>query len=295
VVGQVEALEKSTGIRVALPPSSGPGPVLVELEYAVPASRARGAWHPPKLVGDAVVQQTLWEVRLPWNLAAVGVPTGWCDENEWHWDVYVWKRRPWMAPGVLASWAGVSTARASTEGDSKGDSHGYLFGRAGGPTDLSITVASRALLVAVCSGTVLAVGALLILVWRPPGRLIWVAVPAFILAVAALLHPSVTFLAVQSGMVGVVLTASIALMQKFFVGRRSGPVAYGDPNGRAAGVAPGSTLSRTVGVGSDDSTAIRVRPVSTMDYLPTPPASSGAEAGTGSSRSEPSTRGGAAP
>jgi hypothetical protein len=36
-----------------------------------------------------------------------------------------------------------------------------------------------------------------------------------------------------------------------------------------------SSLDRAAAVGSDDSTAIRVRTPSTMDYLPSPPAGSG--------------------
>ena len=168
------------------------------------------------------------------------------------------------------------------------------FWRSGSPADLPVTVASRALLVAVCSGLVLMVGGVLVLAWRPPVRLVGIVVALLGVAVATLVHPSVTFLAVQSGMVGVVLTVSIVVMQRLIEGRRGEPAVYVDPNGRAA-LAPGSTLSRAAVVGSDDPTAIRVRSVSTMDFVPAPPAPPVKTSETASSRSGPAARGGAAP
>jgi hypothetical protein len=80
-----------------------------------------------------------------------------------------------------------------------------------------------------------------------------------------LVQPSVTFLAVQSAMLGVLLTLLTALMQRLVHRRRPRPV-FGEPGGIGGPVATGSTVSRTVGVGSDDSTAIRVRPSSTVDH-----------------------------
>lgn len=296
-VSEVETLPGTGGVRIAIPPSVGRGPVLVELDYTTPPARARGPWSAPRLIGAGVVQQTLWEVRLPASRALVGVPEGWSDENEWYWDVYVWKRRPWTSPAGLSAWVGGHAAGAAGDAEARRDGHAYLFGRPGPATDLPLTVASRALLVASCSGVVLAVGGLLILVWRPSARLAAVAVPLLGLAVAALVHPTVTLLAVQSGMVGVVLTALVALMQRLVGRRRYGPGIFGEPNQRNAGAAPGSALSRGVGVGSDDSTAIRVRTASTLDYVVTASDPAGGEAATapGSSRSEPAARGGAGP
>jgi hypothetical protein len=270
----------------------------VEVDYTVPPAQARGAWLPPRLAGGGIVQQTLWDVRVPWNQAVVGVPSGWSDENDWHWDVYVWKRRPWMSHAALAAWVGAPAAQGSGSGVAEpgGEGHGYLFGRPGGPEPLPVTVAPRALLVAVCSGLVLMAGAFLVLGRRPVPGLAWVAAMGLGLSVAALVHPALTFQALQSGEVGLLLAALVALLHRLVGGRRDGAGVYGDPSGRNAGLVPGSTLSRTPGVGSDDSTAIRVRPVSTMDYVVTaapPPPVEGAA--PGSSRSEAAARGGAGP
>ena len=106
---------------------------------------------------------------------------------------------------------------------------------------------------------------------------------AFGVSVAALVHPSLTLQAAQSAMVGVLLTALVALMQRL-VGGRHRPALLGDPTGRASGLAPGSSLGLAVGAGSDDSTAIRPRPVSTMDYVVPPPAPPSGESVPGSTR-----------
>ena len=142
----------------------------------MPAAKASGGVGAPALLDGGVVQQTLWEVRIPWSEAVVGVPAGWTDENEWYWDAYVWKRRPWKTSAGLAVGSAVRppapapTAGTDADADPRGDYHSYLFGRPGGPAGLPLRIASRAWLVAVCSGSVLAVGGLLILVWRPPVR-----------------------------------------------------------------------------------------------------------------------------
>jgi hypothetical protein len=266
-VRQVEQPARGQGMRIRLPGRVWNGPLEVALEYSVPRSRAGTAWAPPVLEG-AVVEQTFWEVQLPWSRALVGVPGGWSDENEWYWDVYVWKRRPWRDVAELSVGGAGAQGRWRSGADARpgpGDDHSYLFSRAGAPTSLTVFIVPRAWLVAVCSGSVLAVGGFFILVWRPSVKLVWVAGLVLGLSVAALTHPSVTFLAVQSGMVGLLLTALVALMQRAVEGRRS--AAYSDPSSRTPSLVPGSSLHHTIGAGSDDSTAIRARPVSTMDYV----------------------------
>ena len=150
------------GYRSELPAESRSKPVLVEIEYQVPADRTGSAWLPPELHEGAVVLQTLWEVQIPWSQALVGVPDGWADENEWYWDLYVWKRRPWRSFARLVAWVAGAAPQASSLDDVLGEeqdgSHGYLFGRAGPPVALRPWVVSRAWLVAICSGSVLLLG-----------------------------------------------------------------------------------------------------------------------------------------
>ena len=309
IVAKVQQLASGDGIKVDFPANMGSGPILVELEYSLPAAKTGKTWIPPKL-REGVVQLVRWEVRLPWSQAVVGVPDGWSDENEWYWDSYVWKRRPWMAPSALAAWVAgpveksrgllSSNSLNATESDLQGDYHGYLFSRPGDPVDLPITVASRAWLVGICSGSVLAVGGLLILVWHPSIRLVWLASLVFGLSIASLLHPSVTFLAVQSAMIGVVLTALVALMQRIVERRRTAGMPYGDPGGLSVEITLTPSQEGAAAAGSDDSTAIRPRPISTLDHVitvpaPTPIPSPLNDGGTeGSTRTRHGPRGGVA-
>jgi hypothetical protein len=276
-VSQVERLPRAAGYRVRFPAQVGAGAVLVEVEYTVPPRWARTAWAPSRLLDGGIVEQTLWDVRVPWNQVVVGVPAGWIDENHWTWDVSFWNRRPWKNSTALAAWVTGSSSRSPAGGeavdDDRNEYHGALFGRPGPPADLPIVIASRAGLVALCSGSVLGIGGILILAWRPPFRLAWAAVLAFTLAVATAVEPSTTILVAQSALLGVVLTGLSALIQRLVDRRRSAAAVFGEPDPFSSFAAPATAASRTGDVGLDDSTAIRVRPPSTMDHVaPTRPA-----------------------
>src|SRR5262249_43936457 len=86
IVEQVDYDPSRSSYRLRFPSEVGVKPALVELDYQVSGRDAGSTWPVPRLLGGGVVLQTLWEVRLPWNAALVGVPRGWFDENEWYWD-----------------------------------------------------------------------------------------------------------------------------------------------------------------------------------------------------------------
>jgi hypothetical protein len=268
--------------------------VLVELDYTVAAGHATGAWGAPRLLDGGFVQQTLWEVRIPWVRAVVGVPRGWTDENTWVWDRYHFRRRAWQSASELAAWAGGVLAEPSTvesgEETPGGDVQSYLFGQSGPPTDLGVWIASRGLLVGVCSGTVLLLGTVLIQVRRPSLRLAWAVLLALLLASATLVQPSVVLLVVQAALIGVLLSLLTALMQYLVHRRRHVPV-FGETSTRSGTVAPGSSLNLSFGAGSDDSTQIRVRPISsTAEHHPpatVPPPIGRAPTGSSSGWNDP--------
>jgi len=266
-VRQVERLPQGAGVRINLGAGQTAAPTVVEIEYTTPASLSSSGWEAPRALGRSVVQQTYWEVILPPGHAVVGVPSGWTDENRWLWDIFAWKRRSLMTGDELAGWLWGGSVKPPEGGAEIGEGSRFLFGNPVGLTELPVVVASRALLVTLCSGTVLATGGLLLLVWRPTLRIVWAAAGGGGLAVAALVHPSVTLLVVQSGAVGVGLTAVIALMQRWVERRKHARAGYPELGTPGPGSAlPGSSLNRDLAVGSDDSTAIRARPVSTVDY-----------------------------
>jgi hypothetical protein len=269
-VAQVEQLfPKSAGYRLLFPERAGTEPIVVELEFTVAHSSSSVPWLAPQLA-DGFVQQTLWEVEMPWGRAVVGIPAGWTDQNTWTWDRYHFRRRPWQTTAALAAWAGIapeeSAATDGTNDPASGAGQDLLFGRPGPPRPLPLRIASRGWLVGTCSGSVLAIGAFLILLRPSSPRLAGGAALALLFALATIVEPSVTLLLVQSSMIGFVLTLMTALIQRL-INRRRPARLFGDPGNLTGAVAAGSTVNRTIGVGSDDSTQIRTRPASsTVDH-----------------------------
>ena len=264
-VRQIERIPGEVGVRIPFP-ENVETPLLVELDYMIPGEKSEMAWNPPLLTQGGVVQQCFWEINIPWSRAVVGVPSGWTDENDWYWARYLWKRRPSTDTEALSSWL-IGPDQAENYPDERtkltpgGDSQVYLFGRSGDPRAMGLIVASRAGLMAICSGIVLAVGTLLILVWSPPVRLVTMGIFSIILMAAAILHPTVAFLGIQCGMIGLLLTILLALMERLIQRPRLGPGSgFGESAGRGSAIGVGSTLSHTTPA-SDDSTAIRARPV----------------------------------
>jgi hypothetical protein len=287
-IGQVETLPRGGGYRFRFPARTGAGDVRVELEYTS-ASAAGSAWRAPRLLEGGEVQQTLWEVRIPGNRALVGIPGGWVDMNTWYWDQYRWRRRPVRSPASLAAWigAGSSQRRMLDDGEEDGRTgyHSFLFERPGSPVDIRPRIATAAEILALCSGSALALGVPMLYL-HPRFRLLAMLLIALGVAVAAAVNFSVTLLTVQSAALGIVFTL-VAAFVKGLVDRprRAASAIFGEPGALPSGSTPGSSVSRPALVGSDDSTAIRVRPSSTVDQHPTAaPAGSETPSGRTTSR-----------
>ena len=270
-VPAVERLPKSGGYRVRFPAGIPAGPALVGLEYVVPPRSARGPLAPPLLLEGGLVQQALWEVRVAWSRALVGVPAEWTDENTWGWDRYLYKRRPWKDAEALAAWVSTPSARPFVPDDAggeRGDYHGYLFGRPGDPAPMRPWIAPRAGLVGIFSGSALACG-LPWLLGRRRGRWLWPAAPVLALAVGAAVQPGATLVAAQSALIGVALFL-LAASIRWLVERRRPPSPFGPPSGLAPSAPAGSVPEPPAPVGSDHSTVIRPRAASTVDHSPVP-------------------------
>lgn len=276
----VERLSRSGGYRIALP-AVDTEPILVGLEFTARSAGKTAAWAAPRLEDGGVVQETLWNVRVPWNRALIGTPTGWSDENQWYWDVYVWRRRPWRAERDLTGWIGAANAGLRGFGNAdpvkRGNYHSYLFGFLGEPAPLQPTITSRVLLMAVCSGLVLLLG-IALLVWKPSSRLVWVAGILLAGALATAIDTDVMFVAVQSSLVGFALCAVAALTQRFVERRQPRPPMYQETSGLTReDTRSGSSRNMAPVVGSDASTVIRTRNASTLDHVATTPEPAPAE------------------
>ena len=276
---ELEQLDADNTYLIRLPASQS-APLLVGLVYTHPASGVREP-PAPAIKGDAIIQETLWEYRIPWTQAIAGTPYGWTDENQWYWAGYVWKRRPALDTQQLSDWLKGNGLRPSitqvAAEDQRLGYHGYLFGRPGPPADFRPAIYSRALLVGICSGVVLALGVILLSL-RPNARLAAVGALGSAVALAIALDPSLSLLAIQSSLFGVVLTLIAALTQSAVHRRRSpGPIVIEPATADAFAVnriQPERDSSRNAPlreVGSDESTVIRHRAnssPSTIDYKP---------------------------
>ncbi len=271
--GSVE-LVRPNEYRLIFPPSTPSGPILLAIDYTVPASATSNGWPAPRLLGDGAIQQTVWEAQLLGTRAGIGTPSGWVDENEWYWDGLIFQRRPWKGPVELATWlTGGSTRYRPTELgklDDRGTRHNYLFSQVGSPSNLRFLVFSRFTLLLLCSGPVLVAG-LLVLSRRPPPRLTAVLSLMIAFAVVACVDLNVLILILQSSALGVALFLS-ALAIHWVLERRNPSRPSGDLGTLVPASSVGSTFDRAPGLGSDDSTAIRVRPitpsaVSTADHI----------------------------
>jgi hypothetical protein len=271
---EVEHDPSSGFYKVSLPAESQSKPVLVEVEYQLSRTWTDQACEPPRLPPEAVVSQTLWEVQIPWRQALIGVPRGWEDENDWHWDFYFWKRRPLRPFSKLTEWVAGSPSLTSgldaSPGEDQISSHSYLFGRSGQPIPMSPWLANRAGIIAVCSGGVLVLG-YLSMFYRSRYRTIWVVTAGLCLVGSAVMHPSVWLLVIQSALSGVILTLLGLLIHGLI--ERTGPrddLALERQSPGMMHATSGDSRTDTGGVGSDESTAVRARVSSTVDYAPQP-------------------------
>jgi hypothetical protein len=289
VADQVDYDPGRSEYRMRFPSEVGSRPALVELEYQDAARNSRSTWRAPQLLEGGVVLQSLWEVRLPWSLDLVGIPHGWADENQWYWTGYLWKRRSWKNGTSLNEWILGPGASPSAIGDLDGpntdDSDHYLFSRSGQPASMGVWIVPRSWLVGTCSGATLVIGFLAIFS-KLRFRTIWVGIAGLSLLAAVILQPSVTFLAIQSAVIGGGLTLVGLFIEQ--VVERSKWLRRVPSGGSVSAARPGtdSSLTRPVGVGSDDSTAIRVRVPSTLDHVATAPANHLSEEGARSSTVE---------
>jgi hypothetical protein len=263
-VGEVEEILDRSGYRLTFPSRIGSAPTLIEIAYSQSSQTASGVLEAPLLLDGGLAQECYWKVQIPWNRALLVNPEGWTDENEWFWYSYLWSLRSRIGATDLARWLqGTKTegveSRAKEIGPRSGG-YALLFGRQGSPVNLKVMLASRSWLVAICSGVVLAIGAVFLLLWRPP---VWFLTASAILlsAVAILLDIHQLVVLVQSAAVGLFLTILIAVMQRVVERRRFRSVVFVEPSSRTSSFNRGSTPIPSAGVGSDDPTAIRPRDV----------------------------------
>jgi hypothetical protein len=270
---QVDYDPSRVSYRLRFPGDVGSRPALVELEYQLSQQVSKSKWPAPRLLDGGIVLQALWEVRAPLSKALLGVPRGWSDENQWYWNDYMWKRRPWKNPSEINEWVlGAGTASSSLDefdGSNLDDSARYLFSRTGPPVELDVWIVPRSWLVGICSGATLFMGFFVIFA-RPRFRTTWSVVAGLGLLAAVRSQPSVMFLVLESAVIGAVLTLLGLVIEGLVLRSRSLKAPARGGALPVARVGTDSSLKQSPDVGSDESTAIRLRVPSTIDFVAAP-------------------------
>ena len=281
---RIDLLPENT-YRLRFPSDTPPGPIAAAFDFEVPTASCVAGWPAPPLFASGVIQQTLWEVRVSGTRAGVGTPSGWTDENLWYWAGGLWKRRPRLNPSELSNWLSGTGGRTTLEepmnlvGSSGMQS--YLFGRVGPPAELRFPIYSRIIVLLGCSGPLLACG-LLVLARRPPRRLF--SIGALILAFGAgsMIEANTLLLVLQSSTLGAILLLCSVVINWFIERKGRARLSIGPRSDEPVDLLT-SSMTKSVPIGSDDSTAIRPRmpppgAISTADHVfLVPPEKSGLE------------------
>ncbi len=273
ITDQVDYDQSTSRHSLRLKSDSASRPVLVELEFQEPGANPGASFRLPKLLGGAVVLQALWEARLPWSLAVVGIPRGWSEENHWSFSGLTWKRRPVKDTAGLNEWlvgnGGATLAMDDFTGSGAFDEDRYLFSRRGEPVALDLWLVPGSWLVGICSGLSLVIGFLAIF-RKLQFRTIWLLIAGACVLSATLVEPSVTVLGLQAALLGALLSLVGFVIERSIERARKRLLPSGRAGAPAARPLSDSPLKGTAVVGSDDPTAIRVRVPSTVDHAPAP-------------------------
>jgi hypothetical protein len=277
ILEQVEFDPAQGRYRLRFPSDARSRPALVEFEYRTSGQGNSRLLATPRLLDGVVVLQSVWQLRVPGNYTIIGEPPGWFDENPWYSDGYPSKPGPSRSAASLRGWllgAALTPSLSATDDLSESrydESHrsDFVFSRSGQPIDLPLWIVPRAWLVAVCSGATLFLGFVAIFS-RAQFRTIWIGLAVLGLLAAVFIRTSVLLLILQSAAIGVALTV-LGLAVRGLIERARGMRLPSRESSLLSVRPPGdSALDRASGVGSDDSTAVRVRVPSTLDFVPAP-------------------------
>lgn len=209
-------LREGQTLVIALPPASGVQQHVIELSYSKTSSPARlyrPNLDPPTMLAAGSPCLTYWELILPDDRLMLLQPVDFHPEMRWVWNRIYWHRQPALNQLELEMWSGGRRETASAGGGNR-----YLFSVLGAPGSLSPLLFDRSSLILLASGTVLAVGLLLLQVpvLRHPALLL---VLATIVISMSLLRFDAALLMAQAAGLGVVLLV-VALVLKWSLSAR---------------------------------------------------------------------------
>jgi hypothetical protein len=215
----------------------------------------------PRLSPTIWIEQSVWELVLPFNQHLFTTPRGFVPQYRWERSHVLWSRIPAPEFEQPGDWIGADDGPFETASLTSGNS--YTFSRFGPTTTLSFSSMSRSIIVLVGAGAALAVGFILLKV--PATRNVLTFLTAmFALALMALFFTEPVQLLLQPALLGVGLAVIAALIESRL--RRERQAAILTLSSPSDFVGPASASASSVeqflppGVGSEEPTAVRPQP-----------------------------------
>ncbi|MEM8865327.1 MAG: hypothetical protein AAGF31_07225, partial [Planctomycetota bacterium] len=217
------------------------------------------AWQPARLIADAVLSESYWEIIVPSTRHVLDLPAGFVPAMEWSVQAGVWGRRSVLSTAALEEWIG-----AVERGRPAGAEHRYLYSCLGEIADKpmpTVTTASRSTLVVGSSAVVLAIGVALVYIpWLRRADCLFVL--TLFGTALGMLYPGPFLFVVQAGILGLLLAGLTAVLSVLL--RRPGiaDLSTGPSNltGQSAGPGTDTLISLPMGTVSTNAPTASLPP-----------------------------------
>ena len=167
----------------------------------------------PHFPADVWVEQTAWDVVLPYDQHLFTRPRGFTPQWQWQRDLVFWSRMPRGPFADLDQWIVAVDGPPARDDLSLGNS--YVFSRFGPVTEIAFSSMSRSLVVLFGAGLALAVGFLLLRI--PAARnVLTLLVAVFLVALIQMWQRVPVQLLLQPAIFGFLLAVGAALIEKSF-------------------------------------------------------------------------------
>lgn len=268
---QIHEVESEAGhyrLELAAAPQSGQHLLTVDYHSENAAPFGWGQRHElsaPRFPSDVWVEQTVWNVVLPFNQHLFTNPTGFTPQFRWQRSTVFWDRTPEAAYADLESWISASKGPAERPEFSEGNS--YTFSRFGPANSLAFDSMSRSLIVLFGAGLTLAVGFVLLKI--PATRsMLTLFVIVFGLALAGLWQPAAVQVLLQPALLGLLLAVAAAFLEGALKKEQpSAGLTLSSPSDYVSPSASSVVSSVGVGAGSDDPTVQRSIPTGGREHV----------------------------
>lgn len=160
----------------------------------------------PTFSKETSIQYQFWQVILPQGKHIVGSPKGWMEEYNWAWNGLFFGRVPSIQKNDLGF---------ATDEEDMSKLNQYVFSHIQPPSDVTLYVANRSLIVLCSSSIALLVG--LVLIYVPQSRYAGSLFGLGVAFIAALFYqPPLVLLMLQAAVFGVFLALGAGYIYRIF-------------------------------------------------------------------------------